>query len=51
MPALFSALIAFVEEQRRCGELDAAVELDLVRMTCDCGAAIAHPLAPRDRAR
>jgi hypothetical protein len=32
------ALDAFVQEHRRCGELEAGVEPALVWMTCDCGA-------------
>jgi hypothetical protein len=40
MPDLLTALDAFVQEHRRCGELDAGVEPTLVWMTCDCGAAL-----------
>ncbi len=33
-------LNAFIQEHRRCGDLDAAVEGDRIWMTCTCGAAI-----------
>jgi hypothetical protein len=46
MPELLAALDAFVQEHRRCGELEAGVEAGRVWMTCDCGAVIAHRLEP-----
>ena len=52
MPDLLAALDAFVQEHRRCGDLDGRVEDGHVWMACDCGAAIvhriesAHPAAP-----
>jgi len=42
MPDLLAALDAFLQEHRRCGDLDAPVEEGLVWMVCDCGAGIAH---------
>jgi len=46
MPALLAALDAFLQEHRRCGDLDAAVEPDRVWIACDCGASIVHPVKP-----
>jgi hypothetical protein len=46
MPELLAALDAFLQEHRRCGELEAGVEEERVWMTCDCGAAIAHEIRP-----
>ena len=46
MPAVLAALDAFLQEHRRCAELEAAVETERVWMTCDCGAAIVQPLPP-----
>ena len=40
MPKLLAALDAFLQEHRRCGELDDGVERELVWMSCDCGAEI-----------
>jgi hypothetical protein len=39
MPEPLAALDAFVEEHRRCGELDGAVGVEEGRvwMTCECG--------------
>jgi hypothetical protein len=51
MPELLAALDAFLQQHRRCGDVDAAVEDGLVRMVCDCGAGIAHPVAPARLAR
>ena len=44
MPELLASLDAFLQEHRRCGELDARVEPALVWMTCDCGAELVRPL-------
>jgi hypothetical protein len=44
MPELLAALDAFVQEHRRCGELDDGVEDERVRMACSCGADIVHPV-------
>ena len=38
MPELLAALDAFLQEHRRCGELDGGVEGGRVWMACDCGA-------------
>ena len=41
MRTLWDALDAFLQEHRRCGELDTGVENGRVWMTCDgCGAAL-----------
>jgi len=40
MPDLLAALDAFVQEHRRCGELDSAVDDGVVWIACDCGAVI-----------
>ena len=45
MPELLAVLDAFVQEHRRCGDLEAGVEADRVWITCDCGA-VAHQLEP-----
>jgi hypothetical protein len=39
---LLAALDAFMQEHRRCGELDGGVDGDTVWMTCECGAALCH---------
>jgi hypothetical protein len=39
---LLAALDAFVQEHRRCGELEAGVEDGRVWMSCECGATVAH---------
>jgi len=44
MPELPAALDAFLQEHRRCGELEAGVEPALVWMACDCGAELARQL-------
>jgi hypothetical protein len=44
MPELFAALDAFLQEHRRCGDLDAGVEPALVWMACDCGAELVQAL-------
>ncbi len=51
MPAVLSALIAFVAEHRCCGELDGGLDSGVVWLACSC-TALAHPAAPpADRAR
>jgi hypothetical protein len=37
-------LDAFLQEHRRCGDLDGGVDGERVWMACDCGAGIAHPV-------
>jgi hypothetical protein len=44
MPDLLAALDAFLQEHRRCGELDAGVQPALVWMACDCGAELVRAL-------
>jgi hypothetical protein len=51
MPELLAALDALLQEHRRCGELDGGVDGERVWMACDCGAGIAHPVRPAERAR
>jgi len=43
MPDLLAALDAFLQEHRRCGEVDGGVE-GRVWMACECGADIVHSL-------
>jgi hypothetical protein len=43
MPGTLEALVAFVAEHRRCGELDGGTEGEQVWMACDFGAMIAQP--------
>jgi hypothetical protein len=43
MLTIYDAITAFFEEHRRCGELDAGVEVERVWMTCNgCGAALSR---------
>jgi hypothetical protein len=42
LPELLAALDAFLQEHRRCGELDGGVEDDRVWMACECGAGVVH---------
>jgi hypothetical protein len=46
MPNLLTALDAFLQEHRRCGDLDAGVEGGRVWIACDCGAAIVGVVRP-----
>ena len=46
MPGLLAALDAFLQEHRRCGELDGGIEGERVWMACDCGAVIVQRLSP-----
>jgi hypothetical protein len=46
MPELFAALDAFMQEHRRCGELDGGLDGERVWVACDCGAGPAHPVKP-----
>jgi hypothetical protein len=46
MPELLAALDAFMQEHRRCGDLDGGVDGERVWMVCDCGGGIAHPVKP-----
>lgn len=38
MPMLLAALDAFLQEHRRCGELDGGVNGERVWLACECGA-------------
>jgi hypothetical protein len=40
--SLLTDLDAFFTEHRRCGDLDAGVEGEMVWIVCDCGARIAR---------
>ena len=42
----YSPLDAFMQEHRRCGELDGGVDRDHLWIVCDCGGGIAHPIRP-----
>jgi hypothetical protein len=42
---LLADLDAFLQEHRRCGDLDAAVEGDRVWMTSSCGAVLVRVVA------
>jgi len=44
--ALIADLVAFFEEHRRCGALDAGAAAGRVWLTCECGAGLSRPLAP-----
>jgi hypothetical protein len=48
MPELLAAPDAFLQEHRRCGELDGGVDGERLWMACDCGAGIAHPVRPAE---
>ena len=43
MPELLAALDAFMQEHRRCGELDGGVDGERAWMACSCGADIVLP--------
>jgi hypothetical protein len=45
MPELLVALDGFLQEHRRCGELDGGVDDEHVWMACDCRGGIAHPIS------
>jgi hypothetical protein len=49
MPELLAALDAFLQEHRRCGELDAGVEPVHVWMICECGAELWRTLEERSK--
>ena len=40
-PDLLAALVAFLQEHRRCGGLEGGVDGDVVWINCECGARIA----------
>ncbi len=43
MPDVLNALVAFVAEHQRCGDLDGGKDNGHVWISCSCGAQIAHP--------
>jgi hypothetical protein len=43
MPDVLNALVAFVAEHRRCGELNGGKDGQCVWLAGSCGAQIAHP--------
>jgi hypothetical protein len=51
MPEPLAAIDAFVQEHRRCGELDGGGDDGHVRMACECGASIAHPIQRPESSR
>jgi hypothetical protein len=46
MPELIAALAAFLQEHRRCGDLDGGVDGEQVWMSCECGATVVGPVHP-----
>ena len=48
MSGLVDDLDAFLQEHRRCGEMDSGVEEGRVWMTCDCGAGLSRKLDATD---
>ena len=46
MPEILAALDAFLQEHRRCGDLEGGVVEGRVWMACDCGGAVSHPVQP-----
>ena len=45
MPGTLAALVAFVAEHQRCGDLDGGRDNALVWLTCSCGALVVHPVS------
>ena len=48
-PELLATLDAFLQEHRRCGDLDGGADGDVIWMSCDCGAGIAYPVEPAEQ--
>jgi hypothetical protein len=48
MPRLLADLEAFLQEHRRCGDMDGGVEGDRVWMTCECGAVLTRQVLGSD---
>jgi len=46
MPDVLNALVAFVAERQRCGDLDGGRDDGKVWLACSCGAQIVHPATP-----
>jgi len=53
MPGILDALVAFVREHQRCGELDGDRDGGYVWLVCSCGAQIVQPATapPREPAQ
>jgi len=49
MPAVPNALVAFVAEHQRCGDLDGGLDNGYVWLQCSCGGLIMHPAVSRQR--
>ena len=45
MPDVLKAFVAFVDEHKRCGDLDGGVDHGNVWLACSCGAQIVHPVS------
>jgi len=43
MPETLAALVAFVREHQRCGELDGGRDGEYIWLACSCGAQIVRP--------
>lgn len=43
MPGILDALVAFVREHERCGDLDGGLDDGCVWLACSCGAQIVPP--------
>jgi hypothetical protein len=43
MPETLAALVAFVAEHQRCGDLDCGTDNGYVWAQCSCGGLIMHP--------
>jgi len=44
MPDVLNALMAFVTELQRCGDLDGARDAERVWLACSCGVQVVHPV-------
>jgi hypothetical protein len=49
MPNALVAFVAFVEEHKRCGQLDGGQDNGRVWLECSCGARIEHQLDRDER--
>lgn len=49
-PEPLGALVAFVAEHQRCGELDGGRDHGYVWLACSCGAQIVHPASEPPKA-
>jgi hypothetical protein len=50
MPGLLSALVAFVREHQRCGDLEGGLDSGYVWLQCSCGGLIMHSASEPPRA-